>query len=190
MVLIPRVKVSLVLNDLVAACRLMREDSDIRNAIGTSSAAQAATSTAAHLEDVSTLLGNPFDHSRGGVADRGGSIIAQEPLDVWATQIHSVPAGTLGAVPLDVQHNGGDIGIAAQDCPLHDSASLALWEAFRGEVSISAPATDGPTSPPRTPKPDGSNLPLHTPQLPPGGPDINMALSNKPPLEEGDRVQQ
>ena len=151
---------------------------------------QAAISTEAHLEDISTPLCNPFDHSCGGVADRGGSAEPQEPLDLWATQMESMPAGISDAVPLDVRHSSGDVSIAAQDSPLHDSASLALWEAFRGEVSISASATDHPTSPSRILETDGPNLPLHTAGLSPGGPNIDMAPSNKSSLEEGDRVQQ
>ena len=176
----------------MAACRLTRERSDSWNVADTRPAAQAATSTAAHLENVSTPFCNPCDDSRGGVAD-SGDFESPGPLDVWGTQIESVPAGTSHTGPPDgqpdVQHNSGDVGTAAQDYPLEDGASLALWEAFRGEGLIFASATDNPTSSPRTPKLDGPNLPLYTLQPPPGGPDIDMTLSDKSPLEEGDRVQ-
>jgi hypothetical protein len=56
-------------------------------------------------------------------------------------------------------------------------------------VSISAPATDHPTSPSRILETDGPNLPLHTAGLSPGSPNIDMP-SNKSSLEEGDCVQQ
>ena len=103
--------------------------------------------------------------------------------------MESAPVEASDTVQLNVQHNSGDVGITVQECPLDDGISLALWEAFRCEQSISVPAIESPTSPPRTPKPDGPNLPLHTPELS-GGPDIEMAPSDKSPLEEGDRVQQ
>jgi hypothetical protein len=87
--------------------------SGIRNAIDTTSAAQAAISTEAQLEDVNTPLCNPFDDSRGRVADRGGSAMSRKPLDVWSTQMESLRAETPDTVQLDVQHNSGNVGIAA-----------------------------------------------------------------------------
>ena len=109
---------------------------------------------------------------------------------MWGTQIERVPAGTSETVQLDVQHNSGDVGIAVQDCPRDDGASLVLWGAFRREVSISAPATDHPTSPPQSLEIAGPNLPLHTAGLLPDSPNIDTAPSDKSPFEEGDCVQQ
>ena len=71
-------------------------------------------------------LCNYFDDSRNGVVDGGVFMKSQKSLDVWAAQMERVPAGISDAVPLDVQHNGRDVGIAAQDCSLDDGASLAL----------------------------------------------------------------
>ena len=191
MVWISRVKVSLVLGDLsgLAACRLMCETADVPNAMEPSSAAQLTTFTEAHLEDVSTPLCSSFDDSSGGVADRGGSAKFPESLGVWAIQTESVPTEISTTIPLDVQHNIGDVDIAAQDYPLDVSTGLALWKSVRGGGLISAPATDNPTSPPRTLETDGSNLPLHVPELLPGGLDIDTAPSDTSPFEEGGRVQ-
>ena len=168
----------------------MRKRLDIRSAIDISSEAQAAISTEAYWERVNTPVRSPSDHGCGGVVDGGRSAKSQEPLDVWDKEMESVPAGTSDAVPLDVRHNSGEVGIAAQDCPLDDGAGLALWEAFRGEASTLAPATDNPTSPPRTLEKDGPNMPLCTSALPHGGPDIDMPPSGKSPLEQGNRVQE
>jgi hypothetical protein len=103
--------------------------------------------------------------------------------------MESVPAETPDTVHLDVQHNSGGVCIAVQDCPLDDDTSLALWEAFSSERSISAPASDNPIPPPSL-EADGPNLPLHTIDLFPGGPDMDMVLRDRSPFEEGDRVQQ
>lgn len=102
-----------------------------------------------------------------------------------------MPAGTQNTVPLDGQHNSRDVGIAAQDCPIDDGASLALWEAFRGEGLISAPAIDNPTCPPRTLKPDGPgpNPPLYTPELPLGSLSVDKELGDKSPSEGWELVQ-
>ena len=105
--------------------------------------------------------------------------------------MESMHAGTSNTVQPDVQHNSGDVGIAVQDYRSDDGASLALWAAFREEEeSISVPATDNPTSPSRTLETDGPNLPLHATELSPGSPNIDMAPSDKSPLEEGDCMQQ
>ena len=144
----------------------------------------------AHLEDVSTPLCNPFEHSHGGVADNGGFANSQEPLDVWGTQMESVPVGTSNTAQLDVQLNGGDVGVAVRGCPPHEGASLALWEAFRGEVSTSAPGTDHPTSSSRFLEIGGTNLLLHIAGLSPVSPNIDIAPSNQTLFEEGNCVQQ
>ena len=115
---------------------------------------------------------------------------SQKSLDVSATQMERVPAGISDAIPLDVQHNGRDGGIAGQDCPLDDGASFALCEALRGDRSISAIATENRISPPRTSETCDPNPPLHTQGFSSGDPDIDMAPSGKSPLEEMDCVQQ
>jgi hypothetical protein len=102
----------------------------------------------------------------------------------------SVPVGTSNTAQLDVKLNSGDVGVAVRGCPPDDGASLALWEAFRGEVSTSAPATDHPTSSSRFLEMGGPNLPLHTAGLSPVGRNIDIAPSDKTPFEEGNCVQQ
>ena len=116
--------------------------------------------------------------------------MSQEPLGVWSTQMESVPAGVSDTVELDVQYNSEEVGIAVQDCRLDDGASLALWEAFRGAESISAPATDQPPSPPRTLETDPSNPPLYTAGLSPVSPNMDIAPSDNSLHEEGNCVQQ
>lgn len=145
--------------------------------------------TPAHLEDVSTPLCNPFDHSHGGIADKGVSVKSQES-DLWSTQMESVLVGTSDTSRQDVQLSRGDVGAAVQGCPPDDGASLALWDAFRGEVSISAPATDHPTSSSGFLETDGPNLPLHTAGLSPVRPSTDIVPGDKYPLEEENCVQQ
>ena len=104
--------------------------------------------------------------------------------------MESLPAETPDTAQLDIQHNSGDNGIAVQDCLLDDDASRLLWEAFRSEGSISASASDNPIPPPRPLETDGPNLPLHAAGLLPVSPDVDIAPSDKSPLEEGNCVQQ
>ena len=104
--------------------------------------------------------------------------------------MESVPVGTFNTARLDVQLNSGDVGVAVQGCPPDDSASLALWEAFRDEVLISALATDHSTSSSGFLETDGPNLPLYIVGLSPVSPSTDIAPGDKYPLEEESCVQQ
>jgi len=143
-------------------------------------------STPVYVEDVSTPLCNRSDRSSVGLADAVGLSDSQEP-PMLGTQVESLHVRTAGTVQLDVQQNGGDVGI--HNCPVDDGASLALWKAFGRNGSISAPATDNPTSPPRASEADEPTLPWYARGLSPS-PKIAMARSDKSPLREGNRVQQ
>ena len=101
------------------------------------------------------------------------------------TQMESVAAGISGTVQLDVRCDSGDVGIAVQDCPFNDDASLDLWAALRGEELITAPAIDKPPSPSQTLETNVSYQLLNATGLSPGGPDFDMAPGDKYPIEEG-----
>ena len=99
--------------------------------------------------------------------------------------MESVAAGISGTVQLDVHYDSGDVGIAVQDCPPNDDASLDLWAALRGEELITAPAIDKPPSPAQTLETNVSYQLPNATGLSPGGPDFDMAPGDKYPIEKG-----
>ena len=103
--------------------------------------------------------------------------------------MEGVSVGISDTVQLDVQYNSGDASIAVQDCSPDDGASLALWAAFRSGELTSAPAIDKPPSPSENLEMSGPSLPLRATDPSLGSPNIEMATSDKSPLEEGDCLQ-
>ena len=141
-------------------------------------------------ESISTPGYSLLDYQCGGAADGGKSAKSPEPLDVWGAQVESEPIGKSNVAQPDIQlHDRGD-GVAHQECPADDGASLALWEALRGEVSTSAPATDQPTSSSSALETDGLDLPLHTAGPSPVSPSTDSAPGDQSLLEREIHVQQ